>query len=68
MTSSLLGVFLSVGSDCEEGKARRRENSRYKNTLWGAQVWKEGTMCGVEGRYNSRRAGGLADTQEEVTR
>ena len=57
MTSSLLGVFLVM---VEIVRRERREDAKIlgRKTLFaGAQVWKAGTMCGVEGRYDSRRAG-----------
>ncbi len=50
MTSSLLGVFLVLVVIVRE----RREEARIlgRQTFFaGARVWKEGTMCGVEGRY-----------------
>jgi hypothetical protein len=51
VTSSLLGVFLVLVVIV---RRERREDARIlgRQTLFaGAQVWKEGMMCGVEGRY-----------------
>lgn len=74
MTSSLLGVFLSVGSDCEEGKARRRENSRYKNTLYGRSgmegrydVWSRGKVQFKESRRSCRYSGGSHEMRRETS-
>lgn len=51
MTSSLLGVFLVL---VVMVRRERREDARIlgrPSLFAGAQVWKEGMMFGVEGRY-----------------